>query len=244
MWDFSVYTDKGGREVNEDTVLCSEKADRACFVLCDGLGGHGMGDEASKLVARRIIEEFENSKNNEKLLEQAFLNAQDGLIKDQIKRHAQKKMKTTAVVLLTDSEYARIGFVGDSRLYIFDKKGIKKRTLDHSVPQMLVYSRQIKEEEIRNHPDRNRLMRVMGIEWDEPMYELLKPEKIKKCRAFLLCSDGFWECIKEEQMEKALAEAESAAEWIEKMLVTVTSGDLKKPSDMDNYSAIAVINRI
>lgn len=67
------------------------------------------------------------------------------------------------------------GHVGDSRLYYFKNGKIVKRTLDHSVPQMLVARGEIDEKEIRHHPDRNRLVRVMGMEWDEPKYQVSEP---------------------------------------------------------------------
>ena len=243
MLNFSIFSDKGGREINEDTVKVSEKGERKCFVLCDGLGGHGMGDVASQLVARIIIEEFEKSTDNEGLLETLFSKAQDALMTEQVSLHSERKMKTTAVVLLTDQDFARIGYIGDSRLYIFSKNRVKTRTIDHSVAQMMALSRRIKESEIRNHPDRNIVLRVMGIEWEKPMYELLAPVKLKKCQAFLLCSDGFWECVLEENMERLLKETDDAGEWVRRMVDIARSEELKKCDEMDNFSVIGIINK-
>ena len=47
---YSSFSDKGDREINEDSVAAAEKDGRYCFVLCDGLGGHGKGDLASGSV--------------------------------------------------------------------------------------------------------------------------------------------------------------------------------------------------
>ena len=47
-------------------------------------------------------------------------------------------------------------------MYIFRQNRIVYQTLDHSVPQMLVASGEIRPEEIRGHSDRNRLLRVLG----------------------------------------------------------------------------------
>ena len=103
---------------------------------------------------------------------------------------------------------------------------------------MLVFSKEIKENEIRNHPDRNILLRVMGIEWDEPMYEIMKPIALKKDRAFLLCSDGFWELIEEDRMCALLEKAESVDDWVNSMAQTVKNNGANR--NMDNYSAIAI----
>ena len=188
---YSTYTDKGGRDINEDSIGVFQNAGNLCFVLCDGLGGHGMGDAASSLVVEVFKDQFSKTDDLVNYLGQAFLASQDILIAEQKARNAEKKMKTTAVSLVTDGNTAYIGHIGDSRVYAFNKNKVKTRTLDHSIPQMLVLSKEIKESEIRNHPERNIVLRVMGIEWEEPMYELMVPIPLKKCQAFLLCSDGF-----------------------------------------------------
>ena len=112
------------------------------------------------------------------------------------------------------------------------------RTLDHSIPQMLVMSGEITESEIRNHPDRNILLRVMGAEWDGPAYELLKPVPLRKCQAMLLCSDGFWELIDEACMCDCLKKSNSVEEWMAYMSEIVKING--KDKDMDNYTAVAV----
>ena len=146
-------------------------------------------------------------------------------------------MKTTAVVLCID-EMIRWCHVGDSRLYYFKKKKLIQRTLDHSVPQMLVYAGEIKEKEIRNHPDRNRLLRVMGMEWTSNSYTLSDPVEKTGEQAFLLCSDGFWELIVEKEMQKCLKKAKTPEEWLELMKQIILKNGSNR--DMDNFSAVAV----
>ena len=141
--------------------------------------------------------------------------------------------------LVIEGEKIRWGHIGDSRIYYFRKNRYKKRTLDHSVPQMLVLAREIKEKDIRNHPDRNKLLRVMGIEWGYSKYEISQEEKKREGLAFLLCSDGFWELIDEKQMVLTLKSSNDAEEWINKMAEIVkASGEGK---NMDNYSAITLM---
>lgn len=238
MLTYSVTTSPGSREVNEDSVGVFNNGELSCFLLCDGLGGHGMGDAASQLVRDVFESQFSKTEEAVNFLGDAFSAAQDILMVEQIEKRAKHKMKTTAVALATDDRKAYIGHIGDSRLYAFAKNKVKFRTLDHSVPQMLVTAREIKEKEIRNHPDRNRLLRVMGIEWNEPMYELREPLDLNKYQAFLLCSDGFWELITEKEMCYLLKHSASVDEWLMNMTETVKrSGEGK---DMDNFSAIAV----
>lgn len=238
MITYSVYTSLGSRSVNEDSAAVYEKDGRLCFVLCDGLGGHGMGDKASALAVKTIGECFMDFDPSEDFFAPAFEIAQGNLLGEQKRIGAERMMKTTAAVLICDKKTARIGHVGDSRIYCFRRGKVWFRTLDHSVPQMLALSGDIKESEIRNHPDRSLLLRVMGVAWDEPKYELHEPVALKKCQAFLLCSDGFWELIEEEKMCALLKESRSVEEWLSKMAEEVTRNG--KDKDMDNNTAIAV----
>lgn len=240
MLDFAMITNAGDRTINEDAVGCFKNGDNHCFVLCDGLGGHGMGDVASNLVKDVFCDQFSKTDDVSVFLGQAFCAAQDILMMEQVERHANRKMKTTAVALVVDQKTAYIGHIGDSRLYIFSKNKVKQRTLDHSIPQMLVLSHDIKESEIRNHPERNIVLRVMGIEWEEPMHELLRPIPLRKAQAFLLCSDGFWELIEEKDMCDLLKKSNSPQEWLFEMAEVVKANGMGR--DMDNYSAIAVWN--
>lgn len=237
---YAVFSNVGGRQINEDSVGVFQNGENYCFILCDGLGGHGMGDVASGLVVSVFEDQFQKADDVVNFLGQTFTASQDILMAEQKARNAQRKMKTTVVAVVTDDRNAYIGHIGDSRGYVFYKNKVKTRTLDHSIPQMLVLSREIKEDQIRNHPERNTLLRVMGVEWEEPMYELMSPIPAKKCQAFLLCSDGFWELIDEKEMCSLLKKASTVEEWLSNMVKVVqTNGEGK---NMDNYSAIAVWN--
>lgn len=235
---YAVFTDVGGRPVNEDSVgTCSTDLGN-CFILCDGLGGHGMGDAASSLVTKVFESTFQESQQMQDFIDQSFPAAQDILMAEQKLRNAEKKMKTTATVLATDHKKAYIGHIGDSRVYVFNHNKVRCRTLDHSIPQMLVMTGDIKESEIRNHPDRNILLRVMGVKWEEPMYEWMRPIPLWKCQAFLLCSDGFWELIEEKQMCELLKQSDTPQQWLDQMVQVVQANGVGR--NMDNFSAIAV----
>ena len=234
---YALYTEPGTRPVNEDSVGVAEKSGSACYILCDGLGGHGMGDTASSLAVEAMKEVFEKEAQTD-CLDKAMWAAEERIMQEQKARGVRHKMKTTAVVLAADEKMAYIAHVGDSRLYVFSGNKVRTRTMDHSVPQMLVLSGEIKDSEIRHHPDRSSLLRVLGIDWDSPMFEKMAPLPLRKCQAFLLCSDGFWEWIEEEEMCRLLKESNGPREWLDKMVSVVMENGRGK--EMDNNSAIAV----
>lgn len=238
MIKYCMFTDRGGREVNEDSAGCKVLNDKACFVVADGLGGHGRGEEASALVKDVIINEFNENCSVDNFLEIAVVKAQEELMTDQERKHTRNEMKTTVVALMIDELNMKWIHVGDSRLYTFQKNKMKERTIDHSVPQMLVLAGDIKEKKIRNHPDRNRLLKVMGIEWDSPQYTVSTINNIMETQAILMCTDGFWELITEKEMEKLLKKSNTVDEWLNSMVQTVQNNGAGR--NMDNFTAITV----
>ncbi len=236
--DYGMFTDCGEREVNEDRIGFTEKNNSYCFVLCDGLGGHGKGDLASSFVTEFVLEYFNYSESVDAFFEDVLDKAQSGLLIEQKKLAADYAMKTTAVILVIYDGQFRYAHIGDSRLYVFRKGKVSERTIDHSVPQMLVMAGDIKEKNIRSHPDRNKLLRVMGDTWGSNKYEVSEPAKLKEKDAFLLCSDGFWEPVTEKEMLKALKKSDTADTWLNSMVRVAKDNGMGK--NMDNFSAIAV----
>ena len=235
---YSVYTDPGDRDINEDRTGICIRQDAICFVLCDGLGGHKMGGTAASLAVETFKDLFSKCSDISGYLRDAFSAAQDIITAEQMSCHGEKKMKTTCAALVIGCGNAFIGHVGDSRVYIFGKEKMMKRTLDHSVSQMLALTGDIKEDEIRFHSERNILLRVMGDKWEHPMQELMKPVSLRKCRAFLLCSDGFWELIEEKEMCRLLDSTGTVKEWLDAMSDVVRKNGTG--NSMDNNTAIAV----
>ncbi|MCR4890797.1 MAG: protein phosphatase 2C domain-containing protein [Lachnospiraceae bacterium] len=238
MLDYHLFTNQGDRDNNEDFIVAHILDDRACFILNDGLGGQGHGEEASSLVAEVIGEKFKKDYKKEDFLETAFSAAQDRLKARQKEAGLSHSMMTTSVVLVLDGDEARWGHIGDSRLYQFEDGVITGRTIDHSVPQMLALSGEIKEEEIRFHEDRNRILKAMGTDWEKFEPVIARPIKVHKGVSFLLCTDGFWELIDEAGMMKYLKETGSAREWVENMGAYVC--ERESGSSHDNTSAIGI----
>lgn len=239
MMRYATFTHNGGRPVNEDTIAVCDGGDKLCFVVCDGLGGHGMGDAASQFVAAHIVDAFTRAdKVDDGFLDACFPAAQEALSQEQKEKKLHQKMKTTAVCMTVQKRKAHVAYVGDSRFYAFGRRGVACQSEDHSVPYMLYLSGQIAADEIRHHPDRNLLMRVMGTDWDAPKHQLLRPMPLWQYRAFLLCTDGFWELITEETMSALLRTAATPQEWLDAMVAEVWKNGEGK--EMDNFSAIAI----
>ncbi|MGN0373751.1 MAG: PP2C family protein-serine/threonine phosphatase [Enterocloster sp.] len=239
MITFSMLSEIGSRSNNEDNIGMFQKDDSYCFILADGLGGHGKGEVASQIAVETSVMTFASEDGTfDTYIARAFEQAQGAIVKRQEEDRSAADMKTTLVVLTMDEKEAQWGHVGDSRLYHFYKNKMIERTADHSVPQLLVMTGEIKEKQIRHHPDRNRLLRVMGASKETPRFETGEKTALRAGDAFLMCTDGFWELIEEKKMEACLKKASDPQEWLSLMKSIVLKNGAG--TDMDNYSAIAV----
>ena len=237
---YSAISMIGKREINEDSLAIGRNANISFFIVADGLGGHDKGELASQLVVKTMKQVMSTSdiQQPDRLIDDAILKAQKELMEEQTRHRILNQMKTTVVVLCICEDVLCWGHVGDSRLYAFKKNKVVERTLDHSIPQMLVISKEIPERKIRTHPQRNMLLRVMGVGWENPRHEISEKKAATDYQAFLLCSDGFWELITEKQMEHLLKKSKNVEEWLRRMTQIVEESGRKK--DMDNYTAIAI----
>lgn len=241
MIEYATISDIGDKQTNEDAVRVFVNQPYATygFVLADGLGGHGNGDIASNFVTECVGAAIENTDTfSGNFIDECFETAQNMLM-DEKETSGFPSIKTTMVLLLITNRTARWGHIGDSRLYLFRDNKLVKRTVDHSVPQMLALSGKINEKQIRHHSQRNMLLRAMGVEWDSSSYEIdERVFRLKQGDTFLICTDGFWEWIEEKTMIKILKKKLSAYDTLYEMTQEVKLNG--KGHDMDNLSAILV----
>lgn len=238
MVTYAYISEKGNRPANEDSLAVKGRDGNYCFLMADGLGGHGRGEIASGKVSEQAVRCFEKNGQDADFISKTFEICQTELLTVQKQFQAANEMKTTMVLCTICGGILKWGHIGDSRLYIFIRARLKKRTLDHSVPQMLAAAHEIKEKEIRFHPDRNRLLKVMGTDWNGPEYEIGGSIPVKSGMSLLMCTDGFWELIDEKQMTGSLRKARTVQEWIADMKKIVEQKGRSR--DMDNYSAIGI----
>lgn len=228
------YSCQGGRPENEDSYGLAEYGDNYCAVVADGLGGHGGGKQASQTAVRFLSACGESgSLPSEEEIYRAFAAANEEILE---KRIDENHMKTTAVYLCVHGDQAVWAHIGDSRLYHFVDEGLCDYTLDHSVSQMAVALGEIRREDIPGHCDRSRLLRVLGDEELKPeIHETvcLTPGR----HAFLLCSDGFWESVGEDEMLLDLCKSLSPAEWLKSLYLRIAE---RQGEEHDNHTAVAV----
>lgn len=233
------YTDRGGRAVNEDALASWNEDGRGAFTLADGLGGHSHGEIASQTVATELTallkEWVEGGAPFDAAgMEQAFARANGVLMERQQERGS---MLTTAVALAVRDGLALWGHVGDSRLYRLSEGAIEAVTEDHSVTYKKFLAGEIAREDINTDEDRCALLQAMGTRERCSPGLLAAPQKVSPGDAFLLCSDGLWEYLTFEEIEKDWQEAESAEDWGQRL--ARRRGERAEPGS-DNFSLLTV----
>ncbi len=229
----------GGRKVNEDAanhLLLSDA--QGCWVVADGLGGHGGGDVASNLAVSTLLEAYQAAPefSGEQLGRMLAL-AHQAILQSQQDNDRLSTMRSTVVVLVVRDAWAWWAHIGDSRLYHFANGCLLQQTKDHSVPQVMVDAGDISADAIRQHEDRNRLTRCLGNSGKLRTTVAENAVAVTTGDAFLLCTDGFWEFVTEADMQATLAESATPTDWLTVMEPILLS---RAPTNHDNYTATAI----
>ena len=229
----AILTNAGGRQINDDTVAVLSPKGTYAFVG-DGLGGYAGGQQASRAACDVMLDYARKGAlvSREKM-EQAAAAAEKAVCT--LQEETAGDMKTTMVFLAVEEGKAMWMHVGDSRLYHFRDGKLISQTKDHSVSQMAVMLGQITQSQIRFHEDRNRVLRALGAAKAKP--EISAELETVPGDAFLLCTDGFWEYVLEEEMEQTLSRTDMPQEWMDRMEEILKS---RVPDNNDNYTAAAV----
>ncbi len=230
---YAEYTDVGGRGNNEDALSVTVADHGHLFLVADGLGGHDNGEEASGLAVeeiKRIFTESGAAFDPEK----AIISANELILNKQ--KEEGSSMKTTITLAWVKEKMTVFAHVGDSRIYAFDKNSIVYQSPDHSVSYLAVKMGEISLAEIRNHRDRNKLTRALGVSEDVSVH--ISTLNNSDYMGLLLCSDGLWEYVYEDEMVELLQSNDSPKAWIEEMRKLHAK---RVDGKHDNNTAVAVI---
>lgn len=132
---YASFSEAGVRRDNEDycKVVTDPENDRYLFVVCDGMGGHAMGEVASQVVCEAICNYWQQSlfdNGIENVLKEAFKEASKALdAKADVLKHVE--MGTTMVLAAIDGNHLTIAHAGDSRAYLLQNGKATFQSQDH-----------------------------------------------------------------------------------------------------------------
>ena len=205
------------RETNQD------RAHFAGFVaaVADGMGGHQGGEMAASIAIEEFLEVIDPIGPG------GLVELVEGANRAVFERAADpdlRGMGTTLVALTLRPAEEKVGVVnvGDSRAYLLRGREFNQVTLDHSLVEDLVRQNRLTPEEALIHPNRNILTRALGIASEVEVDRFLIPTNIGD--RFLLCSDGLFNEVTEEEITQILLECEQPNEAADTLITAALTG--------------------
>ena len=207
--EFSYLTDPGQvRDHNEDSVtIVKNNSGEILMAVADGMGGHKGGEIASSIAITHIGKRFidtssvGNKEDAINFLKEIVSEANMLLYRYTEDNPESVGMGTTIVMALLTDEFLLFGNIGDSSGFVIKNKKLYKITNDHTLVNLLVKSGEITEEEAKEHPRKNVLMRALGANMTVEM-DVFDVER--DVSGILLCSDGLTNMLDESGIETVL----------------------------------------
>ncbi|MBP2436874.1 protein phosphatase [Microbacterium amylolyticum] len=196
------------------------------FVVADGMGGHAGGDVASAVAISKLQpldDHYATPAQAEEALRTTIASTAGDLIDVAAQRPELAGLGTTVSGIVMVDEYAVIGHIGDSRIYLYRDDALTQITTDHTFVQRLVETGRITPEEARFHPRRSVLMRVLGdMDPDPEVDTFIMPTRPGD--RWLLCSDGLSGVVDELHMAKTLRQQMTPARTADSLLKQALDG--------------------
>lgn len=226
-----VYWERGRRPVNQDSLTLQQALTcRGRVVLAavsDGIGGLSEGENASGFITEMLAElfygqlaELAGRKKRKSFLKKSVLRCFYEM-NERLRRYAQGKEillgATVSVLFLWGRRYM-IFHLGDSRIYLYSRKGIRLLTRDHG--------------------GAGGITKCMG---SFPFqYPDIRFGRLWGRSGFLLCTDGFYRTLDKESLKALSPKDISGEEQLERRLRTLGAA-AEKRGEQDNLSAVYCI---
>lgn len=190
-----VNTDEGGR----------------LLVVCDGMGGMGRGDEASRLAVDALVEAMTSQLEGTPTERMgAAIERADVQVRQQLCEDNGSQPGSTVVMVYVLEGAAYVAWAGDSRAYLVRDGAIVDRTRDHKLVEDLIDAGQLSREEARHSTLAHVVTRALGgRSSSDPVVRaatLGYPWKLMHGDRVLVCSDGLSDLVEDDEIP-ALLEA-------------------------------------
>ncbi len=236
------------RERNEDTLFAFEAVIQheygyepfGLFIVADGMGGHQKGELASSMAARmaagHILKDVylsfltndNDSASSSPLNETLVVAVEKANVAVQ---EAAPEGGTTLTMALIMGNNAYIAHVGDTRAYFLKEDKIKQITKDHSLAQRLEELGQATASEAAHV--QNVLYRALGQDSTVEVDTYI--QNLPPASSLLLCSDGLWGLVKNNELKEIINTAGTPQEACEQLAALAN-----KNGGPDNITSIII----
>jgi len=238
------------RDHNEDAVLVKERGEgtvagsefSGLYVVSDGMGGAEAGEIASTLTIRTVAEQVEkayaqggrtNEAEREAWLRQAIEAANAAISAYGREHHESAGLGATVVAALVHDHHLTIAWVGDSRVYVWERGQLQQLSRDHSLVARLVEIGQLSQAEACTHEHRHVLIRSLGSK-EQVIVDTLSRPLIRGAR-LVLCSDGLTTHIEDRALADIISRHRDPGDAALELVVAANAG-----GGSDNISVVVV----
>lgn len=211
-------TDTGiQRESNQDSYLLLPN--RGIYVVADGMGGHNAGEVASLsaiktigkyFTPKRTVEMQAGRRIREKLT-YATLVAHERILALSNTKTEYTGMGSTVAISFINGNILHTCHVGDSRVYVINQSSITQITKDHSTVGEMVRLGKLTKEEARKSSLKNEVTQALGVSLSHgPEYN--RTYELNEGDMVLLCSDGLWDMLSDEEILSIVTKGNSMKE--------------------------------
>ena len=199
--EFAQASDPGrdpNKQVNEDSCGYAETRFGHLVVLCDGMGGHYGGREASRTAIATIFEVIDQAPNGataSAALKAAIEEAGRRVYQLGGPPENRGRPGSTVVAMLVGDRGLEVAHVGDSRAYCIRAGQIYPLTRDHSMVQGMIDAGMLTEAEAIGHPDANKITRALGMRAEVEVEVRPEPMEMFPGDIFLQSSDGLTDLV-------------------------------------------------
>lgn len=177
------------------------------FMVCDGVGGENMGEEASRIACEEFATFFDRNVPPQGALSDSYVRAAQLYVLQQMRKYAidypeAQRMSTTLTLTYLCGNNISIAWCGDSRIYHLREGEVIWRSADHSLVGNMVRNGEITEEEARIHPRRNIITRALSASGELSEIETHSITDVQDGDYIMLCTDGVLEQINDDRLRE------------------------------------------
>ncbi len=231
----------GNRRINQDRCAIVQSVEYALLALGDGMGGHPRGEMAAQILMDTAEQHFYRESKPiaapREFLKKIFHDAHKQIQAFGFAQTPAIDPRTTGVVALVQNGMVHWAHVGDSRFYLFRKGKLLTRTTDHSYVEQLRQDGIISAEQQETHPQRHFVTRCLGGAPRPPAISFGESARLVEGDVMLLCSDGFWANIEEEEMAFAFQDSDPLDKTIKGL---ARAAEVTAHPESDNVTALAM----
>ncbi|MEP1445137.1 MAG: protein phosphatase 2C domain-containing protein [Paraglaciecola sp.] len=225
--DAACYGDQiqGKRNYQEDTFEIKAFGDETLFLLCDGMGGHVAGKQASDLAVEEFTKGFCHQVNLPipKRLEAGLTFANEAIKLKVLQSNELNGMGTTLVAVHLGRNAIHWVSVGDSPLWLVRDNQLQRLNADHSLAEVLkkfVKLGQITAQQAANDPKRHVLLSSVSGEEIQHIDLRESPFEMRNGDCLLLASDGL-ETLSAQQIIQQVKDNSEPKKCVSQLLESV-----------------------